>query len=122
MLEGNHFEMLFLGGTLTSVGYLFFYSSIDSKAAIKWLNFNVTVIHLSKLFIEYLLVAKWASRLKIAIKRDKSLHPSIHRPQVCERRLDVRCKWVTRDPTTTRSDHGGSLITPHAVLELKNAN
>lgn len=88
------FEILFLGGTLTSVGYLFFYSSNDdSKAAIKWLNFNVTVIHSRKLFIKYLLVTKWASRLKIAVERDKRLHPSIHRPQVCERRLDERCKW-----------------------------
>lgn len=116
-LKEIKFEILFLGGTLTTVGYLFFYTSNDSKAATKRLNFKVTVIHLRKLFIKYLLVAKWASRKKIAAKRDKSTHRATD-PQVCERRLDGRCKWITRDPTMTSSDYGSSLANPSAFLKL----
>lgn len=60
------FEILFFGGIIISVGYLFFYlSNDDLKVVIKWLNFNVIVIYLRKLFIKYLFVVKWVSCLKI---------------------------------------------------------
>lgn len=74
------FEILFFGGILISVGYLFFYlSNDDLKVVIKWLNFNVIVIYLRKLFIKYLFVVKWVSCLKIVVECDKRLYLLIYR-------------------------------------------